>query len=129
VREKVKKRGRHAHALQDLQSMSRTLCFCILRKFQRILTYTVGQITVRFPPERSPPEYQFICTYTKRPPVDGISISAFVKNLGRHISHGAGHTSEQALFGKVNCDVKVRQVSVAALVEEDVVRLEISMRI
>jgi len=51
-----------------------------------------------------------------------------VKNFGCHIGHGTGYACEQPTLRIMDGDVKVSEVSMAVLIKQDIVWLDVSVR-
>src|SRR6266851_700076 len=73
------------HPSYETKTRTTTLRFGILRKAQRIFGNAKGESSIRTAAEGSAPKHQFVCTNTKRPPINGVSVAALVENLWSHI--------------------------------------------
>ena len=88
----------------------------------------MSEVAVRLAPERSPAKDQLVGADSKRPPINGVRVSTLSKNLWRHVCHRTRYTGQQTPLGIVDGDVEVGDVSMATLVQKDVVRLQVTVR-
>ena len=86
----------------------------------------MGEVAVGLPTERATTKDQLVCTDSKRPPVDRVGVSTLGQNLGCHIRHRTRNAGQHPTFGVMNSDVEVGDVSMTALVKEDVVGLQVT---
>lgn len=91
-----------------------------------ILGNTVGKIAICFPTEGSSSKNKFVCADAQRPPVDGVCIPFLCQYLWSHIRHRPCDTGEKPTFRIMHSNVEVSDVSVTALVQQDIVGFQVS---
>lgn len=100
-----------------MKSRLATFLVSVIGEAQRVFGNAVGERRIRAAPEWPASEDKLVGTDTKRPPVNGVSVSALVKYFRCHIGHRSGYTSEHPTVRIMDGDVKVGEMSMAALIK------------
>lgn len=117
--------GKRTYAFQGPQPVSTALGLCVFGEAKGILGDAVGKVAVGLASEGSAAKDQLVCTYAQGPPINGVSVTAFSENFRGHIRHGACDARQESLVRVVDSDVEVGDMSMPALIEEDVVRFQV----
>lgn len=99
----------------------------VLWQLERILEYALGEGAVCLSPKGPLAKEELPTRDAEAPPVDGVGVAALCEDLGCHVGHRSGYGGERPPLGEVYGDVEVCQVGMPLLVEEDVVRLDVSV--
>ena len=84
------------------------------------------QLRIRRPPERPPSKQELVRAHAERPPVDGVGVPALGQDLGCHVCHAARYARQHPALREMHGDIEVCQMGVSALVQENVVGLDVS---
>lgn len=86
------------------------------------------QVAIGLPTEGPTSKDELVGADAQGPPINSVGVSALSEDFWCHISHGPRDPCEETFLCVVNSNVEVGDVSMTALVQEDVVGFKVPDR-